>query len=159
MDHDILIKTILDNNGIIHGGYMRAWVSAGHPVNEGWEDIDCIFENNKIAFKAVSELQKILKDSCPKIDLKWRHRSYYDDFYCNCWYFDGSLNLIEPAKMRFSFEEMEKMNQNKIAMCIKNFDLNNYQPHRIKKMINYGWKIVNFDGQEIQNIGSFLNEE
>lgn len=159
MNHELLIQTILNHNGIIHGGYVRAWVSEGHPTDHGWKDIDCIFKNLDEASRAILELEKFFKEKCPKIDIKWQNRNYYDDFFCNCWFFNGELNLIEPAKSIYSIEELKKINQNKIAKCIRELNLINYPAFRLKKMVDYGWKILDNTGKEIQNIESFIYEQ
>lgn len=149
INHDILIKTILDNDGVIGGGYVRAWVQAGEPVDSGWEDIDCNFNDRRKAINAQSELNKLFLNNPLILDFRWDFTAR--DLYCNCWYFDGKLKLIEPAKSTILYDELKEMTTNKIAKCIYPFDhVMRRRPLKVITMIDdYGWKILNSDNQEL----------
>jgi hypothetical protein len=148
IDHDFILKTILDNDGYIHGGYVRAWILNENPSDNGWNDIDCVFEspdNRK-------NVQRILFDQygfkCPKIDTRQLGFGF-NDFFCNCWKFDGRLRLVEPANGSFSFEQLKEETQEKIAKCITSIRWVSRIPNRIKRFTEDGWTVLKSDGTPV----------
>ena len=59
MNHDLIIDTILNNKGIICGGYAREWLLKNGPSDDGWKDIDVFCEEKN---------QEIIKKNINKID-------------------------------------------------------------------------------------------
>lgn len=165
IDHEFLIKTILDNGGEIVGGYVRAWKAAGHPTDYGWKDIDCVFEEDRKFWETVKIINKKFGPNAPVLDFKAQFfkklfgiqspvdhlgiKLSFNDFYCNCWKFNGKFELLEPAKSKVSIEEMEEFMKNKIAKCIRHFSSLSYSAHKVFKMKEYGWKLINIDNNEL----------
>jgi hypothetical protein len=163
LNHDFLIKTIIDNGGKIRGGYVREWILNGEPSDFGWEDVDCTFESSDSEDKALKILYENL-GNIPKIDTRCQsfnsplseYWCFYEklhifepSFFCNFWLFDGSFKLLEPAKSKFSYEEILEMTKNKIARCSMPFHYPTFTPFKIFKMLYYKWNIVDYDGKKI----------
>ena len=162
IDHEKLVKLVLEQKGIIAGGYVRAWVAAGQPTDEGWEDIDCFFPNDELAYKATQNIQKAFGENAPMVDTRIAYynkpdkdNNYkslnlsFNTFYCCCWKFDGEFKTIEPATTDLSIDEMYDLTRNKIAKCIMPFHFFKHKSLQLIKMINYGWKIIDYDNKEI----------
>lgn len=154
IDHKLLVDSILSQDGIIVGGYVRAWISNGNPTDDGWEDVDCVFPDATKANKAIANINDLFGNNAPNIDI--RASSFvneeikslklislrFDTFYCSCWKFDGEFKLLEPAKSDMSFNEVVDQTKNKIAQCIMPFRFYNKNPRQIAKMIRRKWKII-----------------
>lgn len=162
IDHELLINSILEQNGIIVGGYVRAWVSNGHPSNNGWQDIDCIFPDIDKAKIAIKNIKNLFGENSPEIDLRSSSFGLYsklqksklislqfNTFYCSCWKFDGKIELLEPAKKYIGYDETLYQTKNKIAKCIMPFQFYKNNPRQIAKMLKYGWVITDHKGNEI----------
>ena len=147
-DHEFIIKTIIDNDGVIVGGYVRAWVVNGGLKNDGWSDIDCQFKSLDGAKNTKLKLFETLGDLTPPIDVR-RRVNHMDNFWCNCWKFDGEIKMMEPALSSMKFEDLEQETKNKIARCILPLRWAMRFPHKIKTMILHGWDIVHSDGTPI----------
>lgn len=163
IDHNLLIDTILSQNGIIVGGYVRAWVSNGAPSDQGWEDIDCIFQNFDDAKIAIKNIKNLFGVYTPEIDLrvsKFGPYSHLRDiksislkfntFYSSCWKFDGEMKLLEPAESYSSYEKVFHQTKNKIAQCIMPFNFYKKNPRQIAKMLKYGWTVIDDKEREIK---------
>jgi hypothetical protein len=147
LNHELIIKTIIDNGGEILGGYVRAWVENGEPSDNGWSDIDCKF-NSIENFKNAKKI--IFNEHPVNIDLKVTHfGEFFNDFWCNCWKFDGQLKMIKPALGNISFQELENETKAKIAKCIISFFWVMRLPHRVLNLINRGWTICESNGDPV----------
>jgi hypothetical protein len=140
IDHDFIIKTVLENGGEIVGGYMRAWVSNGNPSDTGWDDVDVICRDEKNQTRIREEL------SDAGIFVDFRPTFSFTDFWCNCWKFDGNIKMIEPALSKKSFSWLESQTKEKIAQCIFSFQYSMRLPYRVVKLIKRGWKIADTKG-------------
>lgn len=143
IDHRLLQDTILNNGGIIIGGYVRAWVINGYASNDGWDDVDCFFPTNSDYQNAKLELQNKFGDDCPKIDVRYMHT--FNDFYCNCWKYDGEIKLMEPALSLLTFDELKEETIAKQARCIASWWWSSRLPYRVKKLIKRGFTILHPD--------------
>jgi hypothetical protein len=113
MDHNKLHQIVTDAEGIFCGGYVRAWLSAGEPVNDGFRDIDVIgvpLEKRAFVSKQVYELTD-------------RHVDFSGNpttvvFYANTWLFDGtSFYQNAYADSVFSPEEtLEQIKQKQAVL-------------------------------------------
>jgi hypothetical protein len=155
LNHDFLIKTIIDNGGKIRGGYVREWVFNGEPSDFGWEDIDCIFPSSEKYFETKRSLHEYFGNNTPVIDIKCQEfnerkpYSFANDFFCNYWGFNGEFFLLEPSKSLFSYEEIIEMTKNKIARCAMPFHYPTFNIYKIFKMLYYKWNIIDYCGMKI----------
>ena len=148
INHDFVVKTIFDNGGYIHGGYVRAWVLNGEPSNNGWNDIDCLFDKKEGRAKAQLILNEEYGSNSPRLDTRQIH-SFFNDFWCNCWKFDGKIKLVEPAASQISIEALRDETISKVARCITTIHFVARLQYRIDRFFNDGWNVVNSDGSKI----------
>lgn len=131
MDHDILHRSIIDNGGLIVGGYVREWIANGEPSDNGWSDIDIMAMSSKHG-----AISTALKDLRVRAD--FQARAPFNDFFCNCWGFDGKIFPIEAADKRFLPEEIMEQTKNKEAHSMKS---NPLFFHKYMKFVVRGWKV------------------
>lgn len=143
VDHEFLQDTIVSHGGRIIGGYVRAWVQHGKPSNIGWSDIDCWFDDQAKFVKVQTLLKERMGDSCPQIDNRYLHT--FNDFFCNCWQYDGNIKLMEPAASMLSFEELREETLKKQARCIVSWRWASRLPYRVKKLLAAGFVILHPD--------------
>lgn len=96
MNHDFIINTIIKNNGVICGGYVREWIINGKPSDIGWNDIDilCSIENQKIIKNTINSLY-------PNIEIDFRINNYLNSTSPLCFdlfLYDGNLKVIDEYK-------------------------------------------------------------
>lgn len=135
---DAIIKTVLDNGGSIAGGFVREWVRFGEPQNKGWNDVDvfCVKETNKQAIEA--KLREL------GVAVDFRAQPPFNDYYCNCWMFDGEIKPVEATNRKFSVEEIKEQTINSQAKPIGG------AAFRIDKIISFfknGWDVYFLNGK------------
>jgi hypothetical protein len=157
LNHSFIIETIVENEGIIIGGYMREWMARGEPSDEGWNDIDCKFKSIEGHKTALKKLREEFGERAPNIDIR-QINEHFQSFWCNCWMFDGEIKLIEPALSKKTFDQQKEENMAKQAKSIVPLWLLNIRdPKRITNLINNGWSIYDTSGKLIYNNPISLN--
>jgi hypothetical protein len=151
MIHDEIISTVIDNNGIIIGGYVREWVRYGEPQNTGWNDIDVLCPDE--------ESKKNIKQKLKEINLiaDFRATPPFNDFFCNCWMFDGKIKPVESKDKKFSVEEIEDQTKSSIAAMMETIF---FRVDKIQNFLRNNWKIQFPNGNipSIDILQSFLNQ-
>lgn len=137
MQHEDIVKIVLDNNGAIAGGYVREWVRFGEPQSSGWNDVDVFCVEHKYKLKIAKELFKI------GIIADFRATPPFNDFFCNCWMFDGKIKPVEAKDKKFSPEEIKEQTQNSEAKMMKTSPI---RSDKIILMRKNNWKIFAPDG-------------
>ncbi|NBW12184.1 MAG: hypothetical protein EBR82_29555 [Caulobacteraceae bacterium] len=138
MDHDFIINTIIENNGIICGGYMREWVINNTPSDQGWSDIDikCTKENEKI-------IENLIKDKYPNIELDFRINNFTKNespFSFNLFLYDGKIKVVNEFE-EYNNKWIEYAKQKKCVVMFKY--LNNFKQKILKDKILNGWIFLN----------------
>ena len=139
MDHNKLHQIVTDAEGVFCGGYVRAWLSAGEPVNEGFRDIDVIgvaLEKRPNVSKEVYEL------TGRRLDFSRNPRTVV--FYANTWLFDGkSFYQNDYADPVFSPEETLEQIKQKQAVLMPYAENEIYHNSSIlpRFISKYGWTV------------------
>jgi hypothetical protein len=134
MDHQFIIDTILKNNGIIIGGYVREWLGNGKPMNTGWKDID-IKCPKQFQFKIMKEINILY----PKLFLDFsptEFSSYTSPYSCNLIKYDGDFKTVK----HLGEKDYIDLTKNKICIYLKNISIGRKLSFE-QKLINNGWKI------------------
>lgn len=167
IDHELIQRIIIDNGGCIIGGYVRQWVSKGEPSDTGWSDIDCRFITIEGYRNANREMMN-LNPVPPRLDLFTGHGKMkrapdqrfftavgFNDFWCNCWMFDGKIKPFPPllSASKTLIDEIREQNKNKIARMIpsaigKISENPMTNADRVSRYVSRGWTIQNHDGTE-----------
>jgi len=157
-DHEVLHREILDVGGTIAGGYVREWVrtGSGAPPNNGWSDVDCFFPTPERGMTAISRLKELLGDRCPKMHALFG-LAFFDDFFCNCWKFDGTISSYPPVVDRHE-QTLEETRQG-IAHVIFSIPRVMRLPHRVTAMSQKGWEIQNQLGRTAIRPYQFSQED
>jgi hypothetical protein len=157
-DHEVLHREILDVGGTIAGGYVREWVRAGGetPPNEGWSDLDCFFPTHDKALAVTKRLKELLGDRCPNIHALFGLASF-DDFFCNCWKFDGIISPYPPAINRHE-QTLEETRQG-IAHVIISIPSVMRKSRRVVALSQRGWEIKNQLGRTAIRPYQFSKED
>lgn len=134
--HDTIIKNVLDNGGIITGGYVREWVRYGEPQLKGWSDIDVFCKENKNKTKIAKQLFEI------GVDTDFRATPPFNDFFCNCWMFDGEIKPVEAKDKRFSPQEIMEQTQKSEARMMASFSV---RSDKIIFFLENNWKLFRSD--------------
>lgn len=135
---DMIIKTVLDNKGSLAGGFVREWVRFGEPQKTGWSDID-VFSNNETKKEIINTKLRELG-----VAVDFRAKPPFNDYYCNCWMFDGKIKPVEAKNKKFSVEEIKEQTTNSQAKPIGG------AAFRIDKIISFlknGWDVYFFNGK------------
>lgn len=114
MNHELIIKTILDNGGKICGSYLGAWLMKDSPSDIGWQDIDikCLKDQEAIISKKINEI-----DSTVKLDFRINYindRVLMSPYSINLFQYDGSFKALDQFQ---EFTE-EWLNCIKNKICI-----------------------------------------
>jgi hypothetical protein len=157
-DHEVLHREILDVGGVIVGGYVREWVRNGGdaPSNEGWSDVDCFFPDPDKGLAARARLKELLGERCPSIQILFG-LEFFDDFFCNCWKFDGAISPYPPAIDRYE-QTLEETRQ-EIARVIVSIPRVMRAPRRVAAMSQRGWEIQNHLGRTAIRPHQFSRED
>lgn len=135
--HETIIKTVLDNGGTIVGGYVREWVRFGEPQLNGWSDIDVLCEKNENKTIIAKKLFEV------GIDADFRATPPFNDFFCNCWMFDGKIKPVEAKDKRFSPEEIMEQTQKNEARMMNSFSV---RSDKIIFFLENKWSVFTADG-------------
>lgn len=134
MDHDKIIKIILDNDGYIIGGYIREWLANRKPKDTGWNDIDikCPVElENNIRKQIYSLYPNIKLDFSPNM-----FNGYRNPYSCNLIKYDGSFkNVTHQLDLDFV-----SLTSNKKCLFLKKNNIGRVLSFE-KRLLNDGWKI------------------
>ena len=114
MNHNLLIQTILENNGKICGSYIGAWLMQGSPSDVGWQDIDikCSKDQEAIIAKKINDI-----DSNVKLDFRINYINnivLMSPYSINLFEYDGSFKAVDE----FSKFTEEWLNYAKDKICI-----------------------------------------
>jgi hypothetical protein len=114
MNHELIIKTILDNGGKICGSYLGAWLMKGSPSDIGWQDIDikCTEDQEAIIAKKINDI-----DSSIKLDFRVNYATgimLLSPYSINLFEYDGSFKAVDE----FSIFTEEWLNCIKDKICI-----------------------------------------
>jgi hypothetical protein len=133
-DHQFIINTIIENNGIIIGGYIREWLGNGKPMDFGWNDIDirCDENSKKKIKKEIDALYPNLKlDFSPS-----EFSGYRSPYTCNLIQYDGEFKTVKYIGEK----DYVNLTKNKECIFLKQTGVGrklNFE----KRLINDGWKI------------------
>ena len=137
INHDLIIKTIIDHNGYIVGSYIREWIANGKPVDSGWSDIDISCSKEKIDI-IQKEILKI--DKSINLDFRAGYTPYYRSKYsADLVAYDGKFKILPPYAHKE--EEYIELTKNKICKFLNS----NCVGRRLcleKKLILSDWKLV-----------------
>jgi hypothetical protein len=134
MDHDFIINTIIKNNGIIIGGYIREWVVNGNPSDHNWKDIDIKCPEN-----SVEKIKKEIGSLYPNLILDFRpnlYVGYKSPYSCDLIQYDGEFKTVDIITK----ENYLDLIKNKICIYIRKTSVGR-KLNREQKLINQGWKI------------------
>jgi hypothetical protein len=137
IDHDKLIGSVLNNGGILAGGYVREWVRFGEPQNFGWNDIDVFCLDTKNIHSIEKEGKKL------GVKFDFRAAPPFNDYFCNCWMFDGKIKPVEAKDKKYSVNEIEEQTKSHQAKMMRGSFL------RIDKIISFrknNWTIYFTNG-------------
>jgi len=158
VDHEVLHREILDVGGTIAGGYVREWVrtGGGTPPSDGWSDVDCFFPTPERGMTAISRLKELLGDRCPNIHILFG-LTISNDFFCNCWKFDG---IISPYPFAIKRHELTlEETRQRIAHVIVSIPRVMRSPHRVAALSQKGWEIKNQLGRTAIRPYQFSRED
>jgi hypothetical protein len=134
MNHDLIVDTIIKNNGIIIGGYVREWLGNGTPSDTGWKDIDI-----KCPQESEFKIRKELYDIYPKLFLDFSPNAFFgyrSPYSCNLIQYDGEFKTVKCL----GEQDYVDSAKNKICIYLKKTSLGrklNFE----QRLINDGWKI------------------
>lgn len=135
--HEDIINIVLNNGGAITGGYVREWVRFGEPQDKGWTDVDILCEKMDAKMKIYRELDAM------GIDSDFRVTIPFNDFFCNCWLFDGKIKIVEPKDNQYSEEEIKEQTISSQAKMMRT------SPVRTDKILFFrrnNWTVFTPDG-------------
>jgi len=134
MNHEFIINTIIKNNGIIIGGYVREWLANEKPANTGWNDIDI-----KCPQRSIEKIKKEIYTLYPKLNLDFSPNDFYgyrSPYSCNLIKYDGEFKFVKHP----SEQDYINLTKNRICIYLKNTSVGrklNFE----QTLINNGWKI------------------
>jgi hypothetical protein len=134
MDHDNIIKIILNNDGYIIGGYIREWLANGKPKDTGWKDIDikCPVESEETIRKKINLLY-------PNIKLDFSPNSfngYRNPYSCNLVKYDGNFKNVN-CQIDMDFVSLTR---DKRCLFLKKNNIGRVLSFE-QRLLNDGWKI------------------
>jgi len=140
MDHELIHRTVINNGGVIVGGYVREWIANGNPSDIGWTDIDILCGNQNYI-----KIHNKLKEMGIRAD--FQAKIPFNDFYCNCWGYDGLIFPIPKTEERFSVDQIMEQTKNKEAHAMKT---NRFILHKWIKFQIKGWKLFDHHGNPLK---------
>jgi hypothetical protein len=96
MNHNLIIDTIIKNDGIVVGSYVREWIGNGYPKDNGWNDIDI-----KCPIDKINEIKNKIKKEYPNIKLDFMPSFIPNDvitaqlYTCNFFKYDGDFKILD----------------------------------------------------------------
>lgn len=134
MNHEFIIDTIIKNNGIIIGGYIREWIGNENPSDNNWQDIDI-----KCPKESVEKIRKEIHSLYPNLILDFspnEYSGYRSPYSCNLIQYDGEFKTVK----HLGEEDYVNLAKNKICIYFKKTSVGRRLDLE-KKLINNGWKI------------------
>lgn len=134
IDHDFIIKTILDNNGVLIGGYVREWIGNGSPSNNNWKDIDI-----KCPKDSMKKIKKEINSLYPNLKLDFasnEYCSFRSPYSCNLIQYDGEFKTVKYL----GEQDYVHLAKNKICIFFRKTSIGRKLDFE-KRLINDGWKI------------------
>jgi hypothetical protein len=134
MNHKFIIDTIIKNNGIILGGYVREWIGNKSPSDTNWQDIDI-----RCPKDSVEKIKKEIYSLYPNLNLDFspnQFHSYRSPYSCNLIQYDGEFKTVKYL----GEEDYVNLARNKICIYLKNTSVGrklNFE----ERLINNNWKI------------------
>lgn len=133
-NHKFIIDTIIKNNGIILGGYIREWVANGIPSDYNWQDIDI-----KCPKDSIEKIRKQIYNIYPNLKLDFspnEYSGYRSPYSCNLIQYDGEFKTVKYL----GNEDYIDLTKKKICIYFKK---NNFgrKIDLERRLINQGWKI------------------
>ena len=135
MDHNFIINTIIKNNGIIIGGYVREWIWNGSPSDNNWKDIDI-----KCPLDSEEKIAKEIHSLYPNIILDFRPNKftgYKSPYSCDLLQYDGQFKTVEYFGDEKNYVDLAK---NKICIYLRKRHIGR-KLDREKLLISTGWTI------------------
>ena len=134
MNHKFIIDTIIKNNGIIIGGYVREWIGNKNPSDTNWKDIDI-----KCPKESVEKIKKEIHSLYPNLNLDFSPNDFFgyrSPYSCNLIQYDGEFKTVKYL----GEEDYVDLAKNKICIYLKKITVGRKLDFE-KKIINNGWKI------------------
>lgn len=137
INHEYIIQTVIEHNGLIIGSYIREWIANGKPVDWGWRDIDILCpqkEENIIAKEIYKKEINVNLDFRANTSPNFRSK-YTSDLA----FYDGiSFKIRDPYKAKE--EEYLELTKNKVCRFL---GINNCGRNLTKEeyLIKNGWEI------------------
>jgi hypothetical protein len=154
MNHDLIIKTILENNGKIAGSYIGAWLIQGSPSDVGWRDIDikCSKEQEIIITKKINQI-----DPSVKLDFRINYiigaTQGMSAYSVNLFEYDGFFKVVYPF-FKHTNEWLEDVkNKNCILGNVYGKKDINFEKYLKEKK---GWNILTLDRQVFNPNNEYL---
>jgi hypothetical protein len=145
MNHNFIIDSIIENNGIILGSYVREWIGNGNPTNYGWKDIDIKCPPSNI-YKIKESIQQkypnIRLDFTPSFIPKNSAVKYL--YTCKFFKYDGRFKILDDlVSDGTNTSEWLEFTKDKIYYAFLNdnefYKRDSYQE---LKLNSYGWKFA-----------------
>lgn len=140
MNHNLIIKSIINNDGFIVGSYVREWAANGRPMDIGWNDIDvsCPEEKINIIKNKIYNIDKNIN-----LDFSAGYSPYYRSKYsADLIAYDGKFKILPPHQDKE--KEYIELTKNKICKFLNA----NHIGRRLsleKRLILSGWKLIILD--------------
>ena len=134
MNHKFIIDTIIKNNGIILGGYVREWIGNKNPSDQNWQDIDI-----RCSKDSIEKIKKEIHSLYPDLNLDFspnEYSGYRSPYSCNLIQYDGQFKTVKYL----GEQDYVDLTKNKICIYLKNISVGrklNFE----QRLINDGWKI------------------
>ena len=145
MNHELIIKTILDNGGKICGSYLGTWLMNGSPSDIGWQDIDikCSKDQEAIIAKKINDI-----DSSVKLDFRVNYATgvmLLSPYSINLFEYDGSFKAVDE----FSRFTEEWLNCIKDKICIFGNSIGQRDEDLEEILRKNNWKILDIKKRPI----------
>jgi hypothetical protein len=134
MNHQFIIDTIIKNNGIILGGYIREWIGNSSPSDNNWQDIDI-----RCPKDSIEKIKKQIHSLYPHLNLDFspnEYSGYRSPYSCNLIQYDGEFKTVKYL----GDNDYVDLAKNKICIYLKNISVGRKLDFE-QRLINDGWKI------------------
>jgi hypothetical protein len=134
MNHQFIIDTIIKNNGIILGGYIREWIGNKNPSDNNWQDIDI-----RCPKDSIEKIKKEIHSLYPNLNLDFspnEYNGYRSPYSCNLIQYNGEFKTVK----HLGEQDYVDLAKNKICIYLKNISVGRKLDFE-QRLINDGWKI------------------
>jgi hypothetical protein len=150
MNHELIIKTIIENQGKICGSYLGHWLIEGKPSDIGWEDIDikCSKEQEFVISEKIKNIDENIKLDF-RINYIKNPRIIMSAYSLNLFEYDGSFKAVD-AFFKHTNEWLEDI-KNKNCIFANIYGKRDYAFEKYLK--EKKWNILTLDKQIFNSNG------